>query len=159
MVDDGPGAVRIGVISDTHGLVRQSALDTLAGSDVIVHAGDVGKPEVISALQALAPVIAVRGNVDRGQWARGLPDTEVVSARGRRLYVVHDLADLNLDPRAGFDGVVYGHSHKPANEWRDDVLYFNPGSAGPRRFKLPIALGWIRIDTAGIRAGIVELEA
>lgn len=160
--DAGPrgrqSGMQIGVISDTHGLVRQSALDALSGSDLIVHAGDVGKPGVIEALEELAPVVAVRGNVDRGDWARGLPQSEVVSAGDRHLYLIHDIAELDIDPTAGFDGVVYGHSHKPVNEWRGDILYFNPGSAGPRRFKLPIALGWIRVSSSGVRAGIVELE-
>lgn len=150
--------MRIGVISDTHGLLRASALDALSGSDLIVHAGDIGKPDVIEALENLAPVVAVRGNVDRGDWAHDLPGSEVVTVGDRYLYLLHDIADLDIDPNAGFDGVVYGHSHKPVNEWRDDVLYFNPGSAGPRRFKLPIALGWIRVSASGMQAGIVELD-
>lgn len=150
--------MQIGVISDTHGLLRESALAALSGSDLIVHAGDVGEPHVIIELENLAPVLAVRGNVDRGDWARALPETQVVTVQGLSLYVIHNIFDLDIDPRAGYDGVVYGHSHNPVNVRKDDVLYFNPGSAGPRRFKLPAALGRIRVSSSGISTEIVELD-
>jgi hypothetical protein len=148
---------RVGVISDTHGLLRPEALRALAGADLILHAGDVGSPEVLAGLRALAPVVAVRGNNDRGPWAEALSETEVVTAGGRSLYVLHDLGTLDLDPRAaGFDAVIAGHSHQPRIERRDGVLYLNPGSAGPRRFRLPIALAWL--DVARLEAEIVRLD-
>ena len=150
---------RIGVISDTHGLLRPEALRALLGADLIVHAGDIGAPEVLDALRAVAPLVAVRGNNDRGAWASGLPETEVVEAGGRSLYVLHDVKELDLDPRvAGFDAVIAGHSHQPRIERRDGVLYLNPGSAGPRRFKLPIALAWLTADAARLDAEIVQLD-
>lgn len=150
---------RIGVISDTHGLVRPEALRALAGADLIVHAGDVGGPEVLEALRAVAPVVAVRGNNDRGRWAAALSETEVVETDGRSLYVLHDLKELDLDPRAaGFDAVIAGHSHQPRIERRAGVLYLNPGSAGPRRFRLPIAVAWLAVEAAGLDAEIVQLD-
>lgn len=150
---------RIGVISDTHGLLRPEALRALAGADLIVHAGDVGSPEVLEALRTVAPVVAVRGNNDRAPWASALAETEVVESGGRTLYVLHDLKTLDLDPRAaGFDAVIAGHSHQPRIERRDGVLYLNPGSAGPRRFRLPIALAWLDVDAARIDAKIVQLD-
>jgi putative phosphoesterase len=150
---------RIGVISDTHGLLRPEALRALAGADLIVHAGDVGGPEVLEALRAVAPVVAVRGNNDRGPWAIALAATEVVETGGRSVYVLHDLKELDLDPRAaGFAAVIAGHSHQPRIERRDGVLYLNPGSAGPRRFRLPIALAWLDVDTFRVDAEIVELD-
>ena len=143
---------RIGVISDTHGLVRPEALRALAGADLIVHAGDVGGPEVLDALRAVAPLVAVRGNNDRGGWASALAETEVVESGGRSLYVLHDLKTLDLDPRAaGFDAVIAGHSHQPRIERRDGVLYVNPGSAGPRRFKLPIAVATLSVSKEGLK--------
>ncbi|HXU87682.1 MAG TPA: metallophosphoesterase family protein [Methylomirabilota bacterium] len=150
---------RIGVISDTHGLVRPQALRALAGADLIVHAGDVGGPAVLEALRGVAPVVAVRGNNDRGAWAAALSETEVVETDGRSLYVLHDLKELDLDPRAaGFDAVIAGHSHQPRIDRRDGVLYLNPGSAGPRRFRLPIAVAWLAIEPAGVDAEIVQLD-
>lgn len=150
---------RIGVISDTHGLLRAEAVRALAGADLIVHAGDVGGPEVLEALRAVAPVVAVRGNNDRGAWAAALAETEVVEHLGRSLYVLHDVKQLDLDPRAaGFDAVIAGHSHQPRIERRDGVLYLNPGSAGPRRFRLPVALAWLDVDPAGLAAEIVQLD-
>ncbi len=150
---------RIGVISDTHGLVRPEALRALAGADLIVHAGDVGGPTVLEALRAVAPVVAVRGNNDRGPWAAALAETEVVETDGRSLYVLHDLKELDLDPRAaGFDAVIAGHSHQPRIERRDGVLYLNPGSAGPRRFRLPIAIAWLAVKPSGMDAEIVQLD-
>jgi putative phosphoesterase len=150
---------RIGVISDTHGLVRPQALRALAGADLIVHAGDVGSAEVLDALRAIAPVVAVRGNNDRGEWAAVLAETEVVETDGHSLYVLHDLKELDLDPRvAGFDAVIAGHSHQPRIDRRDGVLYLNPGSAGPRRFRLPIAIAWLAVEAAGLDAEIVHLD-
>jgi len=150
---------RIGVISDTHGLLRAEAVQALAGAELIVHAGDVGGPEVLDALRAVAPVVAVRGNNDRGAWAAALAETEVVEHGGRSLYVLHDVKQLDLDPRAaGFDAVIAGHSHQPRIERRDGVLYLNPGSAGPRRFRLPVALAWLDLDPEGLAAEIVRLD-
>jgi putative phosphoesterase len=128
----------VGLISDTHGLLRERAVEALAGSDLIVHAGDVGRPEVLDRLLELAPVIAVRGNVDHGDWADRLPETAIAPAGETRIYVLHDLKQLKKT--AGCAVVVSGHSHKPREEWRDGILYLNPGSAGPRRFHLPITV-------------------
>ena len=148
----------IGVISDTHGLLRPEALAALRGVDRIIHAGDVGAPEVLAALAAVAPLTAVRGNNDKGPWAAALATTEVVEAAGASIYVIHDVAEIDLDARAaGFRVVVAGHSHRPAVEERDGVLWFNPGSAGPRRFRLPIALGRLTIDAGVARGEIVTL--
>jgi uncharacterized protein len=148
----------IGVISDTHGLLRPEALAALEGSDRIIHAGDVGSPAVLTTLADLAPVTVVRGNNDRGAWAQAIAPTEVVDADGLLIYVIHDINELDLDPVAGgFRAVVFGHSHRPAQETRDGVLWFNPGSAGPRRFKLPIAVGRLIIDDGAVRGEIVTL--
>jgi putative phosphoesterase len=145
---------RIGVIADTHGLLRPEALAALAGSDLILHAGDVGKPEVLAGLRALAPLVVVRGNVDRGGWALNLPECQSLEVAGQRLLLLHNIAELPPEP---FAIVVCGHSHKPRAVWQDGTLYFNPGSAGPRRFRLPVAVG--RLEWAGgeWRAEIVEL--
>jgi len=146
------------VISDTHALVRDEALAALRGSDLIVHAGDIGGPDVLDALRAIAPVYAVRGNNDRDAWGRTLPHTEVVEVGGHLLYLVHDIADLDVDPAAaGFAAVIYGHSHKPVAERRDGVLFLNPGSAGPRRFRLPIAVARLRVTRDTLEPEIVEL--
>ena len=148
----------VGVISDTHGLLRPEAVAALRGVDRIVHAGDIGAPEVLAALAELAPVTAVRGNNDKGPWARAIAETQVVDAGGVLIYVIHDVAELDVDPAAGGFGVVIaGHSHVPRNEVRDGVLWFNPGSAGPRRFKLPIALGRLTIEAGRARGEIVTL--
>jgi putative phosphoesterase len=150
--------VIVGVISDTHGLLRPEAVAALRGVDRIVHAGDIGAPEVLAALAELAPVTAVRGNNDKGPWARAIAETQVVDAGGVLIYVIHDVAELDVDPAAGGFGVVIaGHSHVPRNEVRDGVLWFNPGSAGPRRFKLPIALGRLTIEAGRLRGEIVTL--
>lgn len=149
----------LGVISDTHGLLRPEAVAALQGVDRIIHAGDVGGPEVLAALAAIAPVVAVRGNNDRGPWAEALPLTQIVDAGGSLVYVIHDLAELDLDPRAaGIRAVVAGHSHRPGQHQRDGVLWLNPGSAGPRRFKLPIALARLTILGGELRAEIVTLD-
>lgn len=148
----------VGVISDTHGLVRPEALRALRGSDRIVHAGDIGGPEVLAALRGIAPVTAVRGNNDREPWADRLPETRVVRVEGARLFLLHDLHALDVDPAAaGFEVVIAGHSHQPRMERRDGVLYFNPGSAGPRRFRLPLSVGRLLIRDGRVRARIVPL--
>lgn len=153
------GAVKVGVISDTHGLLRPDAVAALAGSDVIVHAGDIGGAGILAELNAIAPVVAVRGNNDREAWARHLPETAVLEIGGARLIVIHDLAALHVDPRAaGFAAVISGHSHQPRSERRRGVLFFNPGSAGPRRFRLPIALGTLRIAGGRIVARLRRLD-
>jgi len=155
----GRGAHRIGVISDTHGLVRPEALAALDGCELIIHAGDIGHPEVLDRLRETARVVAIRGNCDRGSWAEALPETEVVELGGLFLYVLHNLDELDLDPvAAGFEVVIAGHSHHPSAMEKDGVLYLNPGSAGPRRFTLPIAVARLRIARGKPSAEIVELE-
>ena len=149
----------LGVISDTHGLLRPEAIEALRDSDVIVHAGDVGSPEVLRGLERLAPVVAVRGNNDREGWAKKLPLTETLELGQASIYVLHDLNELDLDPRAaGFSVVIVGHSHRPRCEDRGGVLFFNPGSAGPRRFRLPISVGRIVIDGARVTGSLETLE-
>lgn len=149
---------RIGVVSDTHGLLRPEALAFLRGSDFIVHAGDIGTPEVLEALRAVAPVTAVRGNNDHGPWAEQIAHTDVLQVGGVCVYVVHDIAELDVDPAAGgFQVVVSGHSHKPSIGERDGVLYLNPGSCGPRRFKLPVAAAELIVEGSSVRGKIAEL--
>jgi putative phosphoesterase len=149
----------VGVISDTHGLVRPEALAALAGVERIVHAGDIGAPAVLESLARIAPVSAVRGNNDRERWAAGIPETEVVEVGNVSLYVLHDLHELDLDPRAaGFAAVIAGHSHQPRQEERDGVLFFNPGSAGPRRFRLPISVGRLTIARGRVEGELVTLD-
>jgi putative phosphoesterase len=151
--------VRIGVISDTHGLVRDQAVAALRGSEMILHAGDVGSGDVLDTLGGIAPVIAVRGNIDRAAWAEPLPETRTVEVAGRRLHLLHDIGTLDLDPAAeGIDAVIFGHSHQPLNERRDGVLYLNPGSAGPRRFRLPICLARLDVGEEGLVAEITDLQ-
>jgi putative phosphoesterase len=151
--------ILVGVISDTHGLMRPQALAALAGSDLIVHAGDVGRPEVIPALSAIARTYVVRGNVDGGSWATQLPETELVEAGECRLFMLHDISQLDFAPKeAGFGAVVFGHSHQPLIETRDGVLFLNPGSAGPRRFRLPVTVARLKIAGARMDAEIVALN-
>ena len=151
--------VTLGVISDTHGLLRPEAVETLRGSNRILHAGDIGAPEILEALAKIAPVTVVRGNVDTASWARALPETEVVEAGGVLIYMLHDLGQLDLKPEAaGFRVIVFGHSHQPKIEEKNGVLYFNPGSAGPRRFSLPVSVGRLMIGAGKVRAQLVELE-
>lgn len=148
----------IGVISDTHGLVRPEALHVLRGSDLIIHAGDIGSSAVLDCLTALAPVVAVRGNVD-GPWAADIPETAVVELGGTMLYVLHDSGRLDLKPEvSGFAAVIYGHSHKAVHEIRNGVHYFNPGSAGPKRFKLPITVGRLALRNGTLSGEIIELK-
>jgi putative phosphoesterase len=149
---------RVGLISDTHGLVRPQALAALRGSDHIVHAGDIVEPEILAKLAGIAPLTAVRGNNDRGPWAQALADTETLTLGAVTLHVIHDLKQLAIDPRAArCDVVVAGHSHKPVVERRDGVLFVNPGSAGPRRFTLPVTVGMLEIEGRSVRAEIVKL--
>ena len=153
-----PRELVVGVISDTHGLLRPEALDVLRGSDMIIHAGDVGKPEVIARLGEVAPLHVVCGNVDQESWAAALPMTELVEVGDHRFFVLHDVAQLDVDPAAaGFAAVVFGHSHRPSIETRNGVLFLNPGSAGPRRFKLPITVARVKTSGRHIRADIVDL--
>ncbi|HXX27900.1 MAG TPA: metallophosphoesterase family protein [Terriglobales bacterium] len=148
----------IGVISDTHGLLRPEAIEALRGSDHIIHAGDVGDPTILDRLRELAPLTAVRGNVDVEAWARKIPESNVLEIQGFTIYVLHDLGALDLNPEsAGFRAVIYGHSHMPRQEFKKGVLYFNPGSAGPRRFHLPISVGKVFVERTKLRAEILEL--
>jgi putative phosphoesterase len=150
---------RIGLISDTHGLLRQEAVQALRGSELIIHAGDVGKPEILEELRKIAPVIAVRGNVDTEPWALALPETAVVEAGAATIYVLHDVNALDLNPAAsGFRIVVSGHSHKPGKTERDGVLYVNPGSAGPRRFQLPVTVARLNLEEEPLNPEFVDLE-
>lgn len=148
----------VGVIADTHGLVRPQALDALAGVDLIVHAGDVGGPHVLGALAEIAPVTSVRGNVDRAAWAEELPETAAVAAGPVWLYVLHDIKALDLDPAGVFAAVIAGHSHQPRMEEREGVLFFNPGSAGPRRFKLPVCVGRLTVCGTRVTGALIELS-
>ena len=149
----------IGVISDTHGLVRSEALEVLRNSDVILHAGDIGDPKVIEVLREIAPVFAVRGNNDKDSWAMTYPLAEVIEVESQSMYLLHELEHLDLDPRAAqFSAVVFGHSHRPLAEYRQGVLYLNPGSAGPRRFDLPVAVARLYVQHATIEYEIVELR-
>ena len=148
----------IGIISDTHGLLREEALAALGGCELIIHAGDVGSPMVLDRLSEIAPVIAVRGNVDTAPWAQVLPETEVVRIASHSLYVLHDRSRLTLDPaRFGMAAVVFGHSHKPLAETRDGMLYLNPGSAGPRRFRLPTTVARLHVSVDRLQPEIVLL--
>lgn len=150
---------KIGLISDTHGLLRVEALRALAGSELIVHAGDVGAPKILDELERIAPVIAVRGNTDTQDWCRSLPVTQAVQVLGTTLYVLHNLLELDLDPAAaGFGVIVSGHTHKPAKFEKDGVLYINPGSAGPRRFSLPIKVACLRVGNPSWEVEFVSCE-
>jgi putative phosphoesterase len=149
--------VRVGLISDTHNLLRPAALEFLRGSDHIIHAGDVCRPEVLEALRAIAPLTAVRGNNDQGDWAQALAQQELLDIGGVRVLVIHDLADLRELP-PGIRVVASGHSHKPEVQERGGVVYVNPGSAGPRRFRLPISVGELRIEHGHVSARTVTLS-
>src|SRR5712691_1105839 len=150
---------RIGLISDTHGLLRNEALETLRGSELIIHAGDVGKPEILEELRRIARVVAVRGNVETEPWAKALPKTAVAEVGVTLIYVLHDVNALDLNPAtSGFHIVVSGHSHKPGKVERDGVLYINPGSAGPRRFQLPVTVAHLSLERMPYRLEFVDLE-
>jgi putative phosphoesterase len=149
----------IGIISDTHGLLRDEALEALRGSGLIIHAGDIGGPEILQALEDLAPVVAVRGNTDHGPWSDSLPQTAVAEAGDALIYVLHDIHTLDLNPAAaGFQMVVSGHSHKPGRSETEGVIYLNPGSAGPRRFQLPITLARVDIEHTPWRIDFIDLS-
>ena len=149
----------IGVISDTHGLLRPEALAALKGSDYIIHAGDIGDPQILDKLARIAPLTAVRGNVDHGEWAQKIPATNILEIGEISIYVLHNLQELDLKPEvAKFAAVIYGHSHVPKSEMKNGVLYFNPGSAGPRRFKLPVSVGRLTIENGKVDTQIFVLE-
>lgn len=151
-------AILVGIISDTHGLLRPEAVAALRGTDVIVHAGDVGNADIIEQLRRIAPLFVVRGNIDQGNWAARLPIREVVSIGELKFLLLHQVAELALDPQAeGYAAVVYGHSHVPSMETRDNVLFLNPGSAGPQRFQLPVTIARARVRGRRIDAEIVHL--
>jgi len=150
--------MQVGIISDTHGLMRPEALAALAGSDLIIHAGDVGKPEVLRVLEQLAPTFAVRGNVDEGPWSDRLPERLDVAVGRLRFHVLHRISDLKIDPAAErIAAVIYGHSHKPVIEWRGELLFLNPGSAGPRRFKLPITVARVHVSGSTLKPELLHL--
>lgn len=149
----------VGVISDTHGLLRKEALEALRGCEHIIHAGDVGNPEILDKLRAIAPVTAVRGNVDGADWAQKIPKSDLLEIDGVSIYVLHIREALDLNPKAaGISAVIYGHSHVPSQETKAGVLYFNPGSAGPRRFKLPVTVGRLFVEAGAVRGEIIELK-
>jgi putative phosphoesterase len=149
---------KIGVISDTHGLLRPEAVALLLGSDHIIHAGDIGNADILRQLSEIAPMTAIRGNNDKDVWASRIPETEVVQVGAATIYVIHDVHALDLDPAAaGFHAVIAGHSHRPGIELHDGVLFFNPGSAGPRRFKLPVSIGQLTISGTSITPRLIEV--
>ena len=151
--------MRVGVISDTHGLLRPEALKALQGAEHILHAGDVGDPSILEALRSIAPVTAIRGNIDEGGECSHLPPTEIVELGGRNVYMLHDVKRLDLNPEAaGISAVVSGHSHKPLIERRRGVLFLNPGSAGPRRFQLPVTLAWLHVEPDTLSTQIIALD-
>ena len=151
--------IKVGLISDTHSLLRSEALESLRGSDFIIHAGDICDAAVLEQLSRLAPVTAVRGNNDRGAWAAAIPETNVLEVGATLLYVIHNIDELDIDPgAAGFHAVIYGHSHKPLIEEKHGVLFINPGSAGPRRFKLPVSTAQLLITSTGIIPQLMTLE-
>jgi len=149
----------IGVISDTHGLLRPEAIAALKGADYIIHAGDIGDPAILTKLAAIAPLTTVRGNVDREPWTRKIPASNVLEVGTISIYVLHNLNELDLNPEAaGFAAVVSGHTHQPKQDLRNGVLYFNPGSAGPRRFNLPVTVGRLRIQERNIESEVIDLK-
>lgn len=149
---------RIGLIADTHGLMRPEALNALRNSDLIIHCGDIGNPAVLEALRGIAPVRAIRGNNDKGGWAASLPASDLVEVGGHTIYVLHNISELALDPAASnFTAVISGHSHKPVIKRQDKILFVNPGSAGPRRFTLPVTIATLTLRSDRCEANIVEL--
>ena len=160
LAEDSAREMVVGVGSDSHGLLRPQVLTALQGVDFIVHAGDVGGDDILPRLREIAPVAAVRGNVDHGPWASDLPETDVVTVGDAMLYVLHDVNALDLNPAAaGFHAVISGHSHRPSATWRDGILYLNPGSVGPRRFQLPISLARLRVRGTALQVEFVTLGA
>jgi len=158
-VHDRKGGIRIGVISDTHGLLRSEAVDAMEGVELIIHAGDIGRDMILDDLKSIAPVVAVRGNMDNDAWACRLPVNDTYQVRDHLIYVIHDLNRIDLDPcAAGVSVVISGHSHKPSVKTRDGVLYLNPGSAGPRRFKLPVSVAFLHVNGTSVKAEIVQLN-
>lgn len=158
-IPDTPDQTVIGVVSDTHGLLRPEALKHLAEVDRIIHAGDIGAPNVLEKLRTLAPVDAIRGNNDKGSWAEAIPETLLLEIAGHQVHVLHDLKQIDLSPSAaGISVVISGHSHKPVVEEREGVLFVNPGSIGPRRFRLPISLAKLYITAQEVRAELIELK-
>jgi uncharacterized protein len=150
--------MRIAVVSDTHSLLRHEVLPAIAGADHILHAGDVGNMEILDRLRTVAPVTAIRGNIDRGELRAGLPETETLKLGGALIHMLHNIAELDLKPEGtGIRAIIYGHSHKPAIETRHDVLYLNPGSIGPRRFDLPVTFAWLTIKNGKLTTEIVDL--
>lgn len=147
----------IGVISDTHGLLRPEALEALAGSELILHGGDIGKAVVLDELARIAPVIAIRGNVDRDAWADAIPMSRTLEIAGNRIHLLHNIADLVENPDQPFHAIIFGHSHRPLSEHRKGALYFNPGSAGPRRFRLPVTVGRLRVSDGALIPEIINL--
>ena len=150
--------MKIGVISDTHGLLRPEAKNALIGVDSIIHAGDIGKPQVIEELESIAPLAIIKGNIDTKPWAETIPDTLSLQFSQHSIFVLHNIKELDFNPSGKFSCVIYGHSHKPHIEQKNTVLYLNPGSAGPRRFKLPICLAMLEISKTKLEAKIVELN-
>lgn len=148
---------KIGIISDTHGLLRPEVERALTGVDYIIHAGDIGRPEIVDALRRIAPIAAIRGNVDNGEWAREYPETNLVRLAGKAIYVLHDLKTLQADPGAHIDVIISGHSHVPKIDTVGGVLHLNPGSAGPGRFKLPITLATLEVTREGMQPEIHDL--
>ena len=148
----------VGVIADTHGLIRPQAKEALKGVELILHAGDIGKPQVLEELEAIAPVIAIRGNIDKGQWAEAIPEYRNFEIGAVSIYILHDVKELDFEPAVtGFKVVISGHSHKALVQERKGVLFLNPGSAGPRRFKLPVSIALLRVNGATVNAEIVQL--
>ncbi len=149
---------KIGIIADTHGLLRDEAIENLKTCDFIFHAGDIGSPAILKGLRSIATTFAIRGNMDKGSWAKKLPEKDVVKIENKFFYLIHSLHDLDLDPSAaGFDAVITGHSHAPQSFEKKGVLYFNPGSAGPKRFRLPVTMGRITIRSGCFDSEILKL--
>jgi uncharacterized protein len=154
-----PGERMLGILSDTHGLLREAVLEKLRSCELIVHAGDIGNQTIIDQLRSMGKVIAVKGNVDRGYWSAGLKEWEYLDFHGKTIFIIHDISHLEIDPKAaGLDAVIYGHSHRASKEYRNGVLYLNPGSAGPRRFVLPASIAHLRLVGRRLIPEIITIE-
>jgi hypothetical protein len=150
----------VGVLSDTHGLLRPQVAELLKEVDWILHAGDIGSPEVLDGLKRIAPLTAIRGNNDTAVWAKKIPETKTIRIGSILVYMLHNVKELDIDPSsAGFQVVISGHSHRPSIEWKDDILFLNPGSAGPRRFKLPVSIARLTLDGRDVRAELLDVPA